>query len=194
MVIMTHLIRLYPFVAIGGASIEFLRFIIKFILPAKLRAARGIRYKITAALVLPHWGQQTQSSDVAYSPKCYLYKEFKKELKFESYLHKLPANLRTNLTKFRLCNHKLPIETGRHRNIDRKFRLWTHCDKKDLGDEYHYICVCSKFDEVRKLFVPINLIRKPSVLSYCDLVKTSSKKQQTKLAKFVHIIMKNIMS
>ncbi len=57
MVIMTHLIRLYPFVAIGGAPIEFLRFIRKFILPAKLRAARGIRYKITAALVL-QWTQR----------------------------------------------------------------------------------------------------------------------------------------
>ena len=57
------------------------------------------------------------------SSKCYLYKGFKPELKLEEYLCKLPNDLRINLTKFRLCNHKLPIEIGRHKNIDRNYRI-----------------------------------------------------------------------
>ena len=76
------------------------------------------------------------------SSKCYLYKGFKPELKLEEYLCKLPNDLRINLTKFRLCNHKLPIEIGRHKHIDRNYRICTLCDKHDLGDEYHYMLIC----------------------------------------------------
>ena len=57
------------------------------------------------------------------SSKCYLYKDFKSELKLEDYLCKLPNDIRINLKKIRSCNHKLPITICRHKNIDRLISL-----------------------------------------------------------------------
>ena len=102
------------------------------------------------------------------SPKCYLYKGFKPELKLEEYLCKLPNDLRINLTKFRLCNHKLPIEIGRHKNIDRNYRICTLCDKHDLGDEYHYLFICKRFSEERSKFIPKRCFQKPSVANFVN--------------------------
>ena len=95
------------------------------------------------------------------SSKCYLYKGFKSELKLEEYLCKLPNDLRINFTKCRLCNHTLPIEIGRHKNIDRKYRICTLCDKHDLGDEYHYMFICKRFHNKRVNLYQSDVFRNP---------------------------------
>jgi hypothetical protein len=41
--------------------------------------------------------------------------------------------------QFRTANHKLPIEIGRWNNTNRNNRICTHCNKNELGDEFHYI-------------------------------------------------------
>ena len=33
----------------------------------------------------------------------------------------------------------LPIERGRWQNVDRNLRICNLCDKKEIGDECHYI-------------------------------------------------------
>ena len=43
------------------------------------------------------------------------------------------------LCRFRTANHKLPIEIGRWNNTNRINRMCTHCNKNELGDEFHYI-------------------------------------------------------
>ena len=48
-----------------------------------------------------------------------LYKHIKSDLKIEKYLSVLPNKLRVQLCKFRLSNHKLPIEKGRTTGIPR---------------------------------------------------------------------------
>ena len=128
------------------------------------------------------------------SSKCYLYKGFKPELKLEEYLCKLPNDLRINLTKFRLCNHKLPIEIGRHTNIDRNYRICTLCDKHDLGDEYHYMFICKRFSEERSKFIPKCCFQKLSVAKFCELLATNSKNMLFKVAKFARIIMLQVDS
>ena len=54
--------------------------------------------------------------------KYYLYKGYKSELSLEKYLINLLDDLRICMYKFRMCNHKLPIELGRHNNIERNFK------------------------------------------------------------------------
>ena len=44
---------------------------------------------------------------------------------------------RTTLTKFRLSNHTLMIEKGRHQNIDKNLRLCPFCPTR-IEDEMHY--------------------------------------------------------
>ena len=125
-----------------------------------------------------------------------MYKGFKPELKLEEYLCKLPNDLRIHLTNFRLCNHKLPIEIGRHKNIDRNYRICTLCDKHDLhvGDEYHYMFICKRFSEERSKFIPKRCFQKPSVAKFCELLATNSKNMLFKVAKFAKIIMLQVDS
>jgi len=61
------------------------------------------------------------------SKKCYNYRMFKKELELERYLLLLPTPLRINLARFRLVNHKLPVEQGRYENLARHERKCSMC-------------------------------------------------------------------
>ena len=100
---------------------------------------------------------------IEISSKCYLYRGFKTELKMEEYLYKWPDDLRICLSKYRMCNHKLPIEVGRHNNIDRKYRLFKECD---LGDEYHYMLICDYYEASRRKLIPKRSYNHPSVFKF----------------------------
>ena len=93
---------------------------------------------------------QNWYSEIQLSSQCINYRIIKNTQKFETYLVKLPDNLRISFTKFRCPNNKLPIEYGIYARVDRNHRLWTHCDK--LCDKFHYLFKCVKFQDKRKLF------------------------------------------
>lgn len=150
------------------------------------------RFKSSCKKELQTFYQTEWKNNVNNSRKCYLYKGYKTELKMEEYLYRLPNNRRITVTKFRLCNHKLPIELGRHYNIDRKYRICTKCNLHDLGDEFHYVCICPKFNQIRKKLIPKKYFTKPSVLKFCELLCSKSKNMLLKLSKFAHTIMKDM--
>ena len=78
------------------------------------------------------------------------YAKFKTINKLEDYL--LYTNNiinRFSISKLRLSNHKLKIETGRYENLPVEKRLCEHCQKID--DEFHFIIECSLFDNERNL-------------------------------------------
>ena len=80
------------------------------------------------------------------APKCsVLYKHVKVIFEREYYLTKLPYNLRLAMSRIRTCNHKLPIEVGRYGQSRKKReeRICTKCDSGLLGDEFHFILVCT---------------------------------------------------
>ena len=52
----------------------------------------------------------------------------------------LPHPLSDTIIKFRLGSHKLPIETGRWKGLDRSDRICPQCNV--LGDEEHYLYSC----------------------------------------------------
>lgn len=105
--------------------------------------------KLKGALVQRY--KSKWQNEVFESRKCVNYRMFKKELKFEKYLTLLPCNLRISFTKFRVSNHKLPIELGRHQHIDRADRTCHLCEV--VGDEYHAIFECPFFQELRIKFI-----------------------------------------
>lgn len=71
----------------------------------------------------------------------------------ETYLKKLPNDLRFIFRKFRTCNHKLPIETGRWNNLERCHRICSLCNKNTLDDEYHYVMECQAFSLLRNKLI-----------------------------------------
>ena len=64
------------------------------------------------------WGSQIQES-----AKCVFYKCIKPGIEIEQYLTLLPQRLRYNMVKFRLSNHKLPVEKLRYTGVIRSERF-----------------------------------------------------------------------
>ena len=126
------------------------------------------------------------------STKCSLYCNYKVHLKLEKYLTVLSDPLKMNMLRFRSSNHNLPIETGRYINVERKDRICQLCTSHDIGDEYHYLFICSNFKEDRDNFIPKSCIRKPSVFKFCQIMQSKKKSLIVKIAKFAGIIFKKI--
>ena len=70
------------------------------------------------------------------------YSLFKKEKGLEPYLLEIKnVSLRTKTTKLRLSNHKLMIEVGRHRGINKNNRTCPFCPES-VENEYHFLLIC----------------------------------------------------
>ena len=93
------------------------------------------------------------------------------------------------LIKFRISNHRLPIETGRWENVpfdDRKCQL---CHKDELGDEFHYLFCCNYFETERKRHLKPNFYKRPNIVKLKELLASDNLATLKKLSEFVQIIM-----
>jgi hypothetical protein len=115
---------------------------------------------------------------------------FKDKLQLEPYLLKLSFPWKKNLTKFRISNHKLPIEKDRYAGIPRNERVCSECDC--LGDEYHYILNCRTFRVERKQLLAKYYYVRPSAIKFGALFSITNIQKLIKLSKFVKIIMDSI--
>ena len=149
-------------------------------------AFKNIAKKNLKAYYADQWRENVENSS-----KCFFYKEYKTELAMEKYLMSLNYNSRTYLTKLRVSNHKLPIELGRHQDVAKIDRICTFCNKYDIGDEYHYMFICKKFDDIRNKQLPKNCLKCPSVQKYCDLMKSNNNKLLQKLSSMAKLIIKS---
>ena len=67
----------------------------------------------------------------------------------EDYLSEIKSiKERTALTKFRLSNHALMIEKGRHKNIDKTQRFCPFCPGV-VEDEKHFLLKCNTYRDLR---------------------------------------------
>ncbi len=107
----------------------------------------------------------------------------------EAYLDILPSKLRKHLTKLRLSSHKLPIEKGRWNNTPRNDRICPDCPNRQIGDEFHYLFECSKFNTERIKYLDAKYRRHPSVYKSSSLFSSTNKNTLVKLSKFVEIIL-----
>ena len=89
----------------------------------------------------------------------------------EGYLVQIKnTKLRQKLTKFRLSNHKLMIELGRHTDLDKDERICQICHE-EVEDEIHFMIKCKFYDALRKpLFDHCSQLR-PQFLYYSDKEK-----------------------
>ncbi len=73
------------------------------------------------------------------------YSLFKTEIGFEKYLTEITSvQERIALSKFRLSNHTLMIEKGRHLKLERNKRVCPFCPGK-IEDELHFLIGCKNF-------------------------------------------------
>ena len=99
------------------------------------------------------------------------YSLLKKTIGMESYLTKIinPV-IRRTVTKFRLSNHRLNIETARHKNIHRELRFCHFC-KNSVESEIHFLIDCPTYKTLRKEMLNATTNNKPSFAYYSPLDK-----------------------
>ena len=81
------------------------------------------------------------------------YKLFKTSIKQEPYLTEI-KNVKDRIifSKFRLSNHELMIEKGRHLNINKELRCCKFCPGS-IEDEIHFLTKCKTYSIPRKIFM-----------------------------------------
>ena len=79
---------------------------------------------------------------------------------FEGYLDQIKNDQkRVKITKLRLSNHKLEIEIGRHKKIERNNRLCRLCTMNAIEDECHFIEQCPRYNLIRRRYPSITLLK-----------------------------------
>ena len=78
------------------------------------------------------------------------------------------------------------IEVGRRFGIPYEERICRDCDQNDLGDKFHFVMKCPKYNDIRNQFISREFSSVKSVFNYCRLL-CGGKKMLLNLAKFLKI-------
>ena len=137
---------------------------------------------------ISNFEQEKWLEDVNTNHFCYNYRIFKQNINFEMYLTELPFLHRTNFSKFRCKNNKLPINKFRldRTDVDRNCQL---CMSGDIGDEYHYLFLCNYFETERRNYLDEYFYKKPNTLKMNELFNSNQKNILINLCKFIGIIL-----
>jgi hypothetical protein len=87
------------------------------------------------------------------SSKLRTYAIFKSEVGIEDYLYEIKnVTDRVLVTKFRLSNHRLMIEVGRHNNTPKELRYCPFCPNI-VENEKHFMFTCPSYTHLRKRYL-----------------------------------------
>uniref|UniRef100_A0A4W5RDT1 ribonuclease H n=1 Tax=Hucho hucho TaxID=62062 RepID=A0A4W5RDT1_9TELE len=96
---------------------------------------------------LQHWKNETKSQSRL---NCYL--TLNREYELADYLYSVrDTKQRQILTKYRLSDHRLAIETGRHKKtwLPKEERVCGHCTTGEVETEMHFLLYCDKYSSPR---------------------------------------------
>ncbi len=94
--------------------------------------------------------------EILTKPKLRTYTTFKSELHVEDYLCYITnRRSRSILSQFRIGILPLHVETGRFSNIPLDRRLCACCNLNVIEDEYHFLMICSKYENPRQTLISI---------------------------------------
>ena len=120
------------------------------------------------------------------TPKGLLYQHLLYEFRLQKYL-RLPMETRyiKEICKIRICAHKLNVESGRYRNIERSERICTLCNVNVIEDEYHFIIECPQYKDLRCKYIKMYYYKRPSVYRFIQLLTTGNNKELKNLGKYL---------
>ncbi len=122
------------------------------------------------------------------SEKCTLYRSFKTEHRYESYLNN--SKIMFLICRFRTGNNKLPVNMFDH-ETPRHERTCNLCDKNALGDEYHFLLECPKFAGIRQKYIHEKYYDRPNMLKFAELMQCKETIHLYRLAKFITLGLKH---
>ena len=141
---------------------------------------------VLEAQFLQNWNTKLESSSKGLN-----YRLFKDSIHLESFFIKLPRSLYIHLGKLRTGNHRFPCERGHWQGLDRNERKCTLCNCLEVGDEFHYLLVCSFFSLERKWFIVKRYYSNLNILKYKELMNCADERRLKDMSVFAKILIKN---
>ena len=133
--------------------------------------------------------KQTWSNEISTSSKLSTYKEFKTLSNPEKYLQVINNYfIHKQLTRFRISNHQLLIEEGRHRRIDLIDRRCKFCEMNCVENEIHFLLVCPLYHklQLKYILIPEHFGFYQSYNNFINIMSSESEKVIRNIALFVH--------
>ncbi len=127
-------------------------------------------------------------TSISASSMCVMYTNFKTEYQFEKYLLLPDCKSRIQISKLRCRNLKLPVKTHVYLETSNICNL---CDSQLVGDEYHYMLICTAFQNERMLYIKKYYYSQPCILKFVQLMTKTGTKHLKHLAKFVSAVSKH---
>ena len=132
---------------------------------------------------------QTNNADINSLSVHRLYRN----LENHDYLFSLPNNyIRVSLTRLRLGSHHLNIERGRWNRTLFEDRKCNVCN--DIEDEFHFVILCSKYNDLRKRFLPQSLYVNPSMFKFVQFLNSNDMSKLKSLGLFSHHAFKKYLA
>ena len=129
--------------------------------------------------------------------KLQFYFEHKKTFRFEKYLDNITKDKREALTRFRLSCHTLPIERMRYQQVKREERICPICERKEIGNEWHYLLKCDNtqirntrshfFGLIKNIQPQSRNLKDENLIKYC--MNMSDTAVQLPLAEFISVLL-----
>ena len=133
--------------------------------------------------------RQTWSNEISASSELSTCKEFKTLLNQEKYLQVINNYfIHKQLTRFRISNHQLLIEEGRHRGIDLVDRRCKFCGMNCVENEIHFLLVCPLYHNLRLkyILIPEHLGFYQSYSNFIKIMSSENEKVIRNLALFFY--------
>ena len=144
------------------------------------------------------YSQQSSTRISTPDSKLRTYNLIKKDNEIQPYLINIKnVNYRKSLTKFRLSNHDLMIETGRYTKpkIPKENRFCPFCADK-VEDEIHFLIICPTYNNLRGDILIDCTRLKPNFPYYSDTEKfmflMSNEYMLYNVSKLIHLSMNKI--
>ena len=119
--------------------------------------------------------KQNWKSDIDAHEKLSTNGEIKSLLEPEKYLKEIDNYfIRRQTVKFRISDHLLMIEKGRHHGMLNEDRICKQCDIDCVEDELHFLLVCPKCKDLREQYLPKYHISNPNLRKFVDILHSNN--------------------
>jgi len=95
------------------------------------------------------------------------------------------STFRQSISRLRVSAHRLMIECGRWAKpnpFDR--RICNIC--QTLKDEFHFVLICSLYNEIRRKYIPMYFRCRPSMDKFVELITTEHELLLRQLSVYIH--------
>ena len=130
---------------------------------------------------------QTWYCNINNSQRLITYSRFKHTFNLEQYLDSIhDKKLKIAMSRFRLSSHRLEIERGRYRNIQRSDRKCKFCTQDAIENEYHFLLACPQYLDIRKKYLRRYYWSWPTLNKFDTVMTSTNKNEILNLSKYIY--------